>query len=462
MPDLAMSSGVRRREQGSLRPSVLFNMFLEKDEEAPDGFARQSRQGLTENTSIGNGPVNGLFSKPGVSSDALFAVSGSSLYRNGALLMPIVGAGAPSWAASASEVAVTRGTIAYSYNGAGTAAIVTPGGWDVTAIAFLGGYTFFARAGTHRIYWSTSGDARTIDALDFVSAESEPDELLDLYVVNDSLWALGRQSVEMFQLTGDLDAVIARVEGILLKKGITATGAAAEADNTLFWWGHDHFVYRAAQGAPQAVSEEWLAAIMERSALRGMFAFSHEGKIVVCVRTDEGSFGLDVATGKWVELGSYGRTGWRVANATVSAGTLLMGDDTNGTIWEFDPDNWDDGDYLERRFSASFNLPGGTIVVSRLGLVGNPGDTPLLSGQGSDPVVEIRSSRDNGNRWGDWRSAKMGAQGRYRQRIEKRRWGLFDSQGGLFEFRVTDPVPFRASRVFANEPSGGRASRHGA
>lgn len=458
MPDLRLASGVRRRDGGSLRPAILFNMFLEPDEESPDGFARVSRPGLVQNGTVGSGPSNGLFSKRGVSSDARFAISGGTLYRNADALGVIGGSGAASWAASSAEVVVTRGADAYSYNGTSLAAISTPGGWNVTAVAYLGGYTFFARAGTHRIYYSASGDARTIDALDFVSAESEPDQLLDLRVVNDSLWALGQNSVEVFQLTGDPDAVIARLPGMLLKKGIIETGAATDADNTLFWWGHDNFVYRAAEGAPQAVSEEWLAAIMEASAKREMFSYSHEGKVVVCINTDEGSFGLDVAKGKWSELGTYGRTGWRLCNSAEPGGALIFGDDTDGTLWEFDPDNFDDGTYLERRLSASFGTSG-PVIVHKFCVLGNPGDTPLLSGQGSDPVLEIRASRDNARTFGTWRSASLGAQGRYRQRIEVRRWGLFDSQGGFFEMRVTDPVPFRASRVYVNEPTGGRQTR---
>ncbi|HUQ70843.1 MAG TPA: hypothetical protein VM165_15035, partial [Planctomycetaceae bacterium] len=61
-------------------------MFLEPDEEAPDGFARQSRQGLVEQRELGSGPINGLFTKRGVFDDDLFTISGNSLYREAALL----------------------------------------------------------------------------------------------------------------------------------------------------------------------------------------------------------------------------------------------------------------------------------------------------------------------------------------------------------------------------------------
>jgi hypothetical protein len=431
-------------------------MFLEKDEEAPDGFARQSRQGLGIYSTIGGGPINGLFSKPGVLGGDLFTLSGSTLYRGTTALGSIDGAGPASFAASATELVVTRGSTAYSYNGSNLAAIAFPDAANVRAVAYLGGYFLFIQSGTHHFYWSSSGNARTIDGLDYASAESAADALLDVYVVNDGLWFLGEETVELWQLTGALDAPFARVEGLLLKKGLAATGAACEADNTLFWWGHDHRIYRGSDGVPLGVSDNGIEERLQDSTTRDMFSFTYEGAVFVAARTDAGTFVYNVGTNSWSEYGTFGRTGWRVQSAAGVGGDTVFGDDTDGTIWRFEEDNWDEGSTFERRLSAGFTLSGGVVTVHRIGLLGNPGSTSTLSGQGADPLVEFRSSRDNGRTWGPWRQAKLGAQGKYRQRIEKRRWGLFDRAGGMFEARVTDPAPFRVSRWFANEPSGGR------
>lgn len=461
MPDLAISKGVRRRDRGSLRHSVLFNMFLEKDEEAPDGFARQSRQGLGQYGSVGSGPVYGLFSKPGVLGGSLFAVSGSTLYRDGSSIGAIGGSGPVSFAASATELLITRGETAYSYNGTD---LVDAGvmddddnPYDVRAVAYLGGYFIAIRDGTNRLYWSASQDGRTWAGLDFAAAESAPDALLDVYVVNDGLWFLGQETVEFWQLT-NAEAPIARAEGLLLKKGLVTTGAACEADNTLFWWGHDHRIYRGAESVPLGISDNGIEEQLQNSSLKDMFSYTYEGAVFVVVRTDTGTFVYNVGTNSWAEYGTFGRTGWRVQCAAGVGADTVFGDDVDGTLWQFEEGNWDDGSTLERRLSAGFTMSGGTVTVHRIGLLGNPGATSALSGQGADPAIEFRSSRDNGKTWGAWRQAKLGAQGKYRQRIEKRRWGLFDGAGGMFEARVTDPVPLRISRWFANEPSGGRGS----
>lgn len=440
-------------------------MFLEKDDEAPDGFARQSRQGLVEDSTAGEGPVD-LFTQRGVFNDSLFALSGGEFHRDGTSIGPIPGTGATSFTAGRVEVLVTRGAAPYSYLGGSdlaNAGVLDDDDipYDVRAVAYLGGYFIAVQDGTNRFYWSSSQDGRTWDGLDFASAESSPDNLLDAYVVNDSLWLMGEETVEVWQLTGDGDAPFARVEGILLKKGIKETGLAAELDNSLFWWGHDNMIYRAAQGVPLRVSDNTIEEQLEGSTVKGVFAFVYEGHGFLCVRTDSGTFVLDVShqAPVWSEWGTYERDRWAPQSCATPGGDLVFGDDSSGTIWRFDEDNWDDGGHMERRLSASFTLPGGTVIGHKVCLIGNPGTTPLLTGQGSEPLVEMRASRDNGQTWGDWRSTALGAQGRYRQRIEIRRWGLFDSQGGIFEFRVTDPVPFRCSRAYANEPGGGRSTR---
>ena len=81
----------------------------------------------------------------------------------------------------------------------------------------------------------------------------------------------------------------------------------------------------------------------------------------------------------------------------------------------------------------------------------------MLAGQGSDPLVEMRYSRDAGATWSSWDGVSMGRQGHYRERPEWRALGLFDAPGALMEFRCTDPVALRLSSVLVNEPVGGRS-----
>lgn len=456
MPDLSFGIGAYRRDNGGLPEFKLVNMFVERTPAAANGVVLLSRNGLPALATRGTGPIHGLFAKKGVFGRSLFALSDDTLYRGTASLGTVTGSGHPSFAASAAEVVVTRGASAYSYDGTDFVAVTFPDSANVTAVAFLAGLFVYLRAGTHRFYWSAVLDGRTIDALDFASAESAPDELLDVYVVQDGLWLLGSDTVEFWQVTGNPDAPFSRVEGRLYKKGIIATGCAADVDNTLFWWGDDNMIYRGAE-VPQRVSDHAVEEKLAGSARKQCFAYKYEGHENFVVRTDSGTFAFDVSTEQWWQPDTFGATGWRVKCAAEADIGLVFGDDTDGTLRQFDPEDWEDGGTLERRFTAAFPLGGGQVRVDRLCVEANVGQTSMLMGQGSDPILEMRSSRDGGQTWAGWRQAKLGAQGKYRQRTEKRVWGIFDAPGAMFDFRVTDPVPFRVSRVYANDPGGGRA-----
>src|SRR6476469_9220397 len=247
MPDLSFGRGAYRRDKGAMPALRNLNMFVEKSAASPTGFILLGRDGLSSYAGRGTGPINVLFSRAGVFSGDLFTLSGASLYRGSDLLGTLDGDGPPSFAASTIEVVATNGSTAYSYDGSTLEPITFPDDAEVTAVGFLNGLFIYLRKGTGRFYWSATNDGRTIDALDYATAESAPDELLDVYVINDGLWFVGTDTVELWQYTGDADAPFSRVEGRLYKKGALATGAAAELDNTLFWWGNDNVIYRGAE-----------------------------------------------------------------------------------------------------------------------------------------------------------------------------------------------------------------------
>jgi len=123
---------------------------------------------------------------------------------------------------------------------------------------------------------------------------------------------------------------------------------------------------------------------------------------------------------------------------------------------------WDDmSEALERRFTAAQQLDEPVPIVS-LKLWCNVGQSTVSSGTGSAPVIEMRYSDDAGQTWSDWDdadlgNASLGGSGQYRTLPEWRALGMFDFPGVMFEFRVTDPVPFRLSSVKVNDPKGGRS-----
>lgn len=455
MPEVAFGTGAYRRSNGDLPEFRLVNMFAEAAPTSDGGVILLSRYGLLSSAARGAGPVRGVFSQQGTFDGDVFTVSGGSLYRAGTLLGAIDGTGPVSFAASATEVVVTAGGTAYSYNGTNLAAISFPDGANVTAVAFMAGLFVFLRAGTHRFYWSAVLDARTIDALDFASAENAPDELRDVKAIGDNLFLLGSETIEVWAITGALDLPFSRIQQRLYRKGVIYSGCAVELDNALHWVGNDGLVYRAAD-IPQRLSDHGIEERIGASATVSAFGFSFQGHKFFCIRLDAHTFAYDAATGQWCEFKTHGRDNWRACCAPHPDQPAIFGDDETGTLWELS--GFEDGDDpMERLFTAGFAIKGGAQSIFRVNIENNPGRTELLAGQGSDPQIEMRFSTDQGATWGDWEADDLGAQGDYRQRPEWRALGMFDAPGGLMEFRVVDPVPLRISAVLVNEPGGGRS-----
>jgi hypothetical protein len=134
--------------------------------------------------------------------------------------------------------------------------------------------------------------------------------------------------------------------------------------------------------------------------------------------------------------------------------TVLFGDDTSGAVWQFNDWN-DNGDLIERLFTAAFPLDGNSLRVDNLVVKANTGWTPIPAEE--LPVVEVRASNTAGATWGLWRTTDLGKTGNYRARVRLTRLGVFDFPGGMFEIRATNSVPFRISGVFINEVSGGKS-----
>ena len=62
-----------------------------------------SRLPLVMDTTVGAGPINGIFQQDGVFNGDTFVLSGNKLYRGAVLLGTITGTGPVSWAMTAPE-----------------------------------------------------------------------------------------------------------------------------------------------------------------------------------------------------------------------------------------------------------------------------------------------------------------------------------------------------------------------
>lgn len=457
MPEIPFATRAYQREKGGLPPFRLVNMLAEQAASSGSGVALIGREALVETDTWGTGPVHGRFQQDGVFDGDRFAISGNTLYREGASLGTIDGYGPVWWACSPVELVVGRGQSAYSYDGTDLQAIAFPDGADVLWGVYIATLFFFVRGGeapqNNRFYWSAVLDARSVDDLDFGAAEFKPDPLLQIEVVGDNLVMCGGGSLESWMVTGELALPVSRISQRLIPKGIFGTGSAASHDNSLVFVSNEKRVHRLGDVA-QRISDHHIEERIAASASALVFPFSYQGKDLATVRLDQGSWLYDPEMQEWAEFQTLGRDNWRAKCACMVAGLPAFGDDASGALLSFSGTT--EGDYgLERVCTAYFPTLS-SVAVDSIEIEFNPGSTPDLSGEGDNPIIEMRSSRDGGKNWRAWRGVSAGEQGETRTRARWRRCGYFNSPGGLFEFRQTDPGPFRVSRVLVNEPAGGR------
>lgn len=451
MPSVLMFTNNYERVWGHMPPAPVVNMYAEK---GPTGeLILQSRPGLDDRSaSMGSGPIKALFKRDGVFSGDLFGVSGGNIYRGTSSLGSLAGSGPVSIAGNEIGVMAAAGSTMRYYNGSSLANVTFPDTADVTKVITAGSRFVAIREDTGKFYWTDPLEA-DVESLDFATAEQVPDSALDLLWINGMLWIFGKESVEPWQQTGDSTLPFAPLTNMVYNKGIRATGCVVQLGATFAWVGNDSVVYLGDTNTP--ISNEGLNVKIAASTNVSLFAFTIDGVEFLALRLDSETQVWRTATGTWSEFATYGQTNW--AAACHAGGVFGSGIDGKTLAWGTDHTDVSATDgIMERRWGAGLPINAAGVPINNVHVRVNPGQTPYLSSTYANPVMELRTSPNMGQTWGNWRPKGIGAQGGYRKKVEWRGAGLASRPGFLCQFRVTDPVPVRVSDVLVNEPVGGR------
>lgn len=448
MPPLSYGQSDYTRTEGNLPSLPVRNMYLEQT--LSEGPVLQSRPGLDDRSaSMGSGPVRALFKRDGVISGALLGVSGDTLYRDTASVGAIAGSGPVSIAGNETGVMIAAGGGLHLYNGTTLSSVSFPDGASVVKV-IEGASRFIAiRANSGRFYF-TPPLGQTFSALDFATAESESDQLLDALFIDDAIVFFGRETVEFWPNTGDNNTPFVPLQGRVYERGIKATGCATPFGTSFAWVTDQNTVCISDEN--NIVSHPGIEADIAASVSVSAFNFFLEGMEFLAVRTDSKTYCYGLRTAAWSDFDTALRGNWE---AGCFAGGVF-GSAYDGKTLAWGTDYTELGGVLERSFRAGLPINGGGVDIVNVRLRTNPGQTDFLTGEYAPATVEMRVSRDAGQTWGGWRAVSLGAQGEYRKRVEWRHLGLASQPGFFAEFRVSDPVPWRVSGVFANEPWGGR------
>jgi len=433
------------------------NLFPVFDEQGKEVAALYGAPGKSLFATCGPGPVRGCFSS---SNGRAFVVSAASIYEvtsNGtatALGSLDESSGIVTMAENLSQLAICDGQKLYTLNYATNAfAKVTDPDLpaSVGTVENVDGYFMVNQNGTGRFYISDLNEGSSWAALDFATAESNPDKLVRCVNSLGQVFLIGSRTTEIWSNTGASDFPFRRISGAM-DVGTLSPYTAVSIANAMIFVGQDRYgngsVYSTQSFNPSKIStnaiEYAIAKATDKANMRA-WAYQQEGHIFYCLTGGglETTLVYDLTTQQWHERAYLNVDGVFEQDLAVdhmfAFGKHLVGDRRNGKIYELSLDIFSDaGDALAaERVYTHLSDEGQRIRFNALE-IGFETGVGLQSGQGSDPVVSFSLSKDGGRTWSDTYTASIGAVGQYQAKVEFRRLGVAEQM--TFKIRISDPV----------------------
>ncbi len=375
-----------------------------------------------------------------------------------------------------------------------TLVIVVPGGdtfvWDGTTLSqivdpdfqvsdtvvFYRGFFVFTTTDGKQLFVSNLNQPLIFSALDFGSAEGDPDRIITQILNHDELTILGSETGEVFKLVGGAGFPLAIIPGAFGQKGAHSKYGAIAFDSTFLFIGggenektavwrktsssnsvkiSDNAIDRLIQEfTADEIAEAFWMTYTQRGQLLAILTINSSripGRTFVYNGTASVLGGKQV----WFEY----QTGvtdsqWRVNSIVKVYDKFLCGDSIDGRIGFLDKTAFEDyGDVLFRQMSTQpFDNDGVTIFAGLFEATFESG-VGLTTGQGSDPVVRQDFSDNGARSFKSETKRKIGKIGKFGQRSVWERQGDFPVSR-VIRLTVTDPVKANLIRIAANPELG--------
>lgn len=408
--------------------------------------------GLVTFVNFGAYPSRGIYKK----GDFLYVVNRFTLWRvanDGS--MTSVGtltssSGRVDISDNGTQINIVDGPNGYIYNTVtlAFAQITSPNFPGAGSVTFLNGYFIVTKPDTGQFYISTLYDGLTWAALDFATAESNPDNLVRVIADNGQLVLFGPETCEFWGDSGALDFPFARVGASAIEWGLAAKWSLCKFMDSLI------FLRRNRLGAVQVCTlsgynaapvstPEMDYTFSKYSGTSDATAFSYmvSGHPFYQINfpSANASWLYDGLTKAWSSV-QFSATGGR-HRAEIQQNFLdqnFVTDYENGKLYRLvDGVYTDDGQTIARELITRHQSVGQWTSFDEVWIEMESGAADL-TGQGSNPVLMLEVSKDSGHTYGRQITLPMGKIGEYRRRAVARNLGR--ARDWIFRWRVTDPV----------------------
>ncbi len=301
-------------------------------------------------------------------------------------------------------------------------------------------------------YVSSQLDLTTWSPVIFGTKENASDNLVAVDVLNGVLILWGSQNMEFWQDVGSAPNPYQRINGASQTWGLAAKYSRAALNNTKIFLGQNP------QGGVQVLMlngytpvrvsksdvENIISSFVIYSDAIGLtYMVDGHPMYQLTFPTANRSFLYDASTQMWFEtqsgVGDYAR---HFANlGIVFNAKNYVSDTSTGNVYRLSTQAYTDAGAPIKRVITSrhVRMGGSEFGISELALEMATG-VGLPTGQGSNPQIMLRISKDGGSTFGPERWKAMGVGGQYKKRLVWDRLG--SAKDFVFQFTLTDPVPF--------------------
>ena len=302
--------------------------------------------------------------------------------------------------------------------------------------------------------FSDVGDGSSASSLNAVGAESNPDDLVRDYTFDQILYRFGKRSCPNWYNSGVGTPPFDRIEGQIINIGLGAIHSVATTRDFVYWLGSDNQIYRARGGQEQVISTAAISGAIQSypssaDAYGAVFTIDNKTMFVITFPSANRTWCLteELGVNGWFELSKGITDGPYNAGSILEVyNEVLVGDSSNGQLYELDFDTYDQAGETWRRRRVLGSINGDTlgqkgkrVQMSRFELIMEMG-TGLITGQGEDPKIMIEASYDGGKSWDTGTWMRVGRLGETNIRAE---WFNMKSFYDLI-IRITtsDPVAY--------------------
>lgn len=321
---------------------------------------------------------------------------------------------------------------------------------------------FVISTDTKKFINSAINDGLSYNALDFSTAENDPDPIVAPKVFRNRLYIFGSETVQPFRNIGGT-APFASIQGALLNKGLFAPKSIVEGSNHMYWIGGGKDeraqIWRSDGNTPERVSNEAIDNLLQNltdvSLVVG-WTYSQKGARFIAFRLPDTTLVLDEITGVWHErqsrfVDSRNETqtvGWRVANLATAYDLVWVGDSLDGRIGTIENDSFSeytDNNILRTLITQPFSNETNKFSIPALKLTmdGGAGNATV-----ADPQIRLSISRNGGRSFGNERSRGIGKVGEFKRVAVWNRNGSFTATAVL-KFEWSEPARFSIIRLDA-------------